>query len=556
MKEKVSVVSAGALPERVKALVEASARLVTMVGTDERESDGSYILRYMFRVPAGQAGEPQTAEPQDATGTRDAAASAALETLLVRLDPTDPSFPSVTPILPAAQWYEREVQDLLGLVPMGHPDPRPLVLHEPWPPGYYPLRKDFVPPTAEAGCHGEPGRPPEINPRVVGEGIIAIPVGPIHAGIIEPGHFRFGAVGESVLHLEARLFYTHRGLEKQAEGKDLDEGLFIAERMCGACNVSHAISYCQAVENALGLQVPRRAAYLRTLYLELERLYNHVGDVGNVCAGVGFAFGVSHGSRLKEKLQRLNAELTGHRFLRGAQAVGGVRQDLFPEAVRRMEAVLREVEAEFDELTEVLFSNTSVMDRFATTGVLSPQVARDLGVVGVAARASGLPLDARRDWPHAAYDELPFSVVTKRAGDVLARVRVRVGEVAESLAIIRAALAGLPKGDVRLDPADVIAAAAAAAAGAAAASAHAAAAPGAADGTAGWRTGLGITESPRGENVHWVMLAPDGRIARLRVRSASFTNWPAVPLTVPGNIVPDFPLINKSFELCYSCLDR
>lgn len=517
-----------ALPERVRALSAAGARLVTMVGTDERESARAYVLRYIFRTPDA---------PQ-------------LETLLVRVDPEHPSFPSVSLTLPAAHWYEREVQDLLGLIPEGHPDPRPLVLHAPWPKGYYPLRKDFVAPPADESCPDHPVPPREPNPRVVGEGTISIPVGPIHAGIIEPGHFRFGAVGETVLHLEARLFYTHRGLEKQAEGRDLEEGLFIAERVCGACNVSHAVSYCQAAEDALRLQVPRRAAYLRTLYLELERLYNHIGDVGNVCAGVGFAFGVSNGSRLKERLQRLNAELTGHRFLRGVQAVGGVRKDISPFEAERVHSVLAEVEADFREMTDVIFGNTSVMDRFATAGVLPLEAVRDLGVVGVAARASGLALDARRDWPHAAYSEVPFAVVTETSGDVLARVRVRVREVTQSLTIIRAVLAGLPEGAIRL-PDGAVAAAVAPTAAATGPLADRA------NGSGGiWRTGVGVTESPRGENVHWLMLDPDGRIARLRVRSASFTNWPAVPLTVPGNIVPDFPLINKSFELCYSCLDR
>ena len=511
MTERVTVIAAAALPERVQALKDAGARLVTMIGTDERETGGTFGLRYVFRAPEGE-----------------------LETLLVRIDPEHPVFPSVTLILPAAQWYEREVQDLLGLVPEGHPDPRPLVLHDPWPTGYYPLRKDFTPPPKSEAYPDHPTGAPVAHPRVVGEGTIGIPVGPIHAGIIEPGHFRFGAVGETILHLEAKLFYTHRGLEKLIEGKDLDEGLYIAERICGVCSVSHAASYCQAVEAALGLAIPRRAAYLRTLYLELERLYNHIGDVGNVCAGVGFAFGVSNGSRLKERLQRLNAELSGHRFLRGTMAVGGLQQDLQPARLDRIRSVLAEVEAEFGDMTSVIFGTTSVMDRFAGTGVLAASAARDLGVVGVAARASGLDLDARRDWPHAAYAELPFQVVTETDGDALARVRVRVAEVAQTLAILRAVLAKLPAGDVRL-PVHTVSAAAAA-------------------GT--WRTGFGITESPRGENVHWVMLAPGGRIARLRVRSASFTNWPAVPLTVPGNIVPDFPLINKSFELCYSCLDR
>lgn len=511
MAERASVVAAADLPAAVQRLKEKGARLVTMVGTDERAMNGHFALRYIFVPPATGA---RPAEPPRA------------ETLLVLLDPERPIFPSITPALPAAHWYEREVQDLLGLIPEGHPDPRPLVLHH-WPKGYYPLRKDFVAPPAELLAEADgPGQ----GTLVTGEGTIAIPVGPIHAGIIEPGHFRFGAVGETVLHLEARLFYTHRGLEKVSEGKTVEEGLHIAGRICGACSVSHAVSYCQAVEAALGLGVPARAAYLRTLFLELERLYNHVGDIGNLCAGTGLAFGVSQGSRLKEKLQRLNAALVGHRFLRGAVAVGGMAVDLAPEQAQEIRKTLAAVEAEFGELAEILFSDASFMDRVATTGVLPAEAATDLGVVGVAARASGLDLDARRDWPHAAYGELPLQVVTEKGGDVLARLRVRAGEVAQSFGLIRACLENLPGGEVRRAVAG--------------------------GGPGEYRTGLGTTESPRGENVHWVRLDPQGRIERLRVRSASFTNWPAVPLAVPGNIVPDFPLINKSFELCYACLDR
>jgi hypothetical protein len=248
-------------------VTEASAaRLATMVGEDDRIDSDAFRLSYLFAPAAG-----------------------GWITLEAEVDPIEAAYPSVTPIVPAANWYEREVRDLLGLTPVGHPDPRRLVLHENWPDGYFPLRKDFDPSQPVPRVAG--GAPRFHTLR--GEEIVEIPVGPIHAGVIEPGHFRFAAVGEVVLHLETQLFYTHRGIEKLAEGKNPGHVLQIAERICGACSLSNAVAYCQAVELLAHVELPARAAAIRTIHLELERLYNHLGDLGNVCAGVGFAVGAS-----------------------------------------------------------------------------------------------------------------------------------------------------------------------------------------------------------------------------------------------------------------------
>ena len=300
-------------PEQLPAACGAiatrlGARLATMVGEDDRATAGRIPPSLRLRRAAGGWATVEAAIPAEA-----------------------PSFPSVTPVVPAAHWYEREVQDLLGLVPEGHPDPRRLVLHDDWPEGVYPLRKDFDPAVPVPRVAGEPHRFHHLH----GEGIVEIPVGPIHAGVIEPGHFRFAAVGEVILHLETRLFYTHRGHREAGRGEELDRRRCrLAERICGACACSHAVAYCQAIESIAGVTIPPRAAALRTLCLELERLYNHVGDLGNICAGVGFAVGASLGARLKEELQRLNERLIGNRFLRGVCRIGGVRRDLSRAAVR------------------------------------------------------------------------------------------------------------------------------------------------------------------------------------------------------------------------------
>ncbi len=476
------------------------APLATMVGLDDRTRTGLFRLVYVFSA-----------------GDRWVSVEAAI-------DPASPRFPSVTPRLPAAHWYEREVQDLLGLVPEGHPDPRRLVLHDDWPAGVYPLRKDFDASGPVPRVEG----PKHKFHHLHGEGIVEIPVGPIHAGVIEPGHFRFAAVGEVVLHLETRLFYSHRGLEKLAEGKGAEEVLQIAERICGACAFSHAVAYCQAIEGLAGVEIPPRAASVRTLLLELERLYNHVGDLGNLCAGVGFAVGTSQGGRLKEELQRINQRLAGHRFLRGVCRLGGVRRDLEAAALDDAAETLRRVEADFRRFVDLMLSTEPFMDRLIGTGVVPTEAARDLGAVGVAARASGIDRDARRDHPHAGYGGLAFPVPVRTDGDVRARAQVRMDETLASFALVRELLETMPGGPVaeRVGPLPP------------------------------YRTALGVTESPRGECVHWVRTGPEGRIDRYRIRSASYCNWPIVALAVPGNMVPDFPLINKSFELCYSCLDR
>ncbi len=492
------------LPQAASLLKEQyGAWLITMTGTDERERDGRFRLYYAFSLPAADR----------------------FVTLVIEAPEEDPAFPAVTPYLPAAHWYEREVQDMLGLVAVGHPDPRRLVLHEDWPDGLYPLRKDFP-----AG-HQPPRADGEFAfQRVEGDGVMEIPVGPIHAGIIEPGHFRFSAVGETIINLETRLFYSHRGMEKEAEGLSPDRALLLAERICGQCSVSHAVAFAQAVERLADAEPPPRALLIRTVALELERLANHLGDVGNICAGTGFAFGAMLGARLREEVLRANEALAGSRYLRGLVAVGGVRRDLTAESAGVLREMLTRVEGEFGELCDRLMATPSFLDRVQGTGRLSPEVVRDLGVVGPAARAAGVDRDMRRDHPHAAYGWLDFRVPLGREGDVYSRMKVRMDEVGESAGIIRQALDALDGAppDLAVRVGDL--------------PPHVAA--------------LGYTESPRGANVHWVMAGPGNTVFRLRVRSASYTNWPAVPLAVQGNIVPDFPLINKSFELCYACLDR
>ncbi|AFQ43184.1 NADH-quinone oxidoreductase subunit C [Desulfosporosinus meridiei] len=440
-------------------------------------------------------------------------------------------FPSLTSILPALNWSEREAQDLFGLLADGHPDPRPLVLHPGWPKGFYPLRKDFQ---AEQESKGFKSAP-LVFPEGHGDGLFEIPVGPIHAGIIEPGHFRFYTLGEAVLHLEAQLFFTHKGIEKLLEGKSIAEGLGIIERVCGVCTVSHSLAYCQAVEKLAQLEAPYSVLIWRTILAELERVYNHIGDIGNMCAGVGFALGNANGLQCKERLQRLNLEFFGHRFLRGTVVPGGVKSIPTLKESQRILKQLIGLASDFEEWIPLLLKHDGFRQRAITTGILKSESAMDLGVTGPAARASGLRYDWRELHAHLVYPELKVKAMVENEGDVWSRLMVRVEETRESFRFLRELL---QKGWMESEVLDVN--------------------PKALEENMmiPWQPAWGCVESPRGTDVVWLMLDDNNKIYRCRIRSASYANWPAVPLTVPGNIVPDFPLINKSFELCYSCCDR
>jgi Ni,Fe-hydrogenase III large subunit/Ni,Fe-hydrogenase III component G len=505
---------AGDLPAAAAVLAGPQAMaLATIVATDETAApDGDLKVRYIFE-PAARGARTQLDR---------------FVTLLIGVDPARPEVPSLTTAIPAANWHEREMHDLFGIVPVGHPDPRPLVVHDGWPRGVFPLRKAFD------GSRRVPIVPAEEFPHLAaeGEGVFEIPVGPIHAGIIEPGHFRFTSVGETVLHLDARLFYTHRGMEKRMEGLSLLDAFYVAERICGVCSVAHGLGYCEALEQIAGVEAPKRARLIRSVALELERLYNHIGDIGNICAGASFHYGTATGLRLKERLQQLNERFAGNRFLRGLVTPGGVRLDLPDELLGVLAATLKDTLARFDSLMGRIESNPSVMDRLDDTGVLQNQAARDLAVEGVAARASGVDRDARRDHPHGAFaapGAPEFNVATAADGDAMARVSVRALEARESIRLIGELVRRLEPGPLRVALAEPL---------------------------PGGRIGISAIESARGEAVHWLRTDAGGRVERYHLRSPSYHNWPAVALAAETAIVPDFPLVNKSFELCYSCTDR
>jgi Ni,Fe-hydrogenase III large subunit/Ni,Fe-hydrogenase III component G len=485
------------LADRLAAL---GLEVQLVAAADTRQASGDFTLAYVFA--------PATLEPA--------------VTVLVPISPELGEFPSLATRSFAASRFEREIRDLFGLVPAGHPDPRRLALHQFWPDGYHPLRRDVLPRTDFV----DEGQPFPFH-RVEGEGVFEIPVGPVHAGIIEPGHFRFSVEGESILRLETRLGFVHKGTEKLFETLPFERTWELAERVSGDTTVGHALTYCQALEALAGIAAPPRAAWLRVVLLELERLANHVGDVGMIVNDTGFAFGHAHCFRLREDLLRLNERLTGHRLLRGAVVPGGVAG---PVATASLAGVARDVQrltGEFLEIARVCLDNTMVLERLQGTGRLTTRTAREMQVVGLAARASGIDADARRDAPFAAYGDAGVRAAVYETGDVWARTMVRIDEAREASRLIGLAAVRLPEG-----PASVPL-------GPLAAGAHA----------------LGLVEAWRGPVWYWVLTDGDGRLARVKVADPSFRNWPALEYAVLGNIVPDFPLCNKSFNLSYSGAD-
>ncbi|RCX26614.1 NADH-quinone oxidoreductase subunit C [Thioalbus denitrificans] len=436
-----------------------------------------------------------------------------------------PILASHTPRYPGADRLERHLQDLLGIAFLDHPDSRRWTRHQAWPEGDYPLRPDF--PVAGR----TPGRAPADTDypfvRVQGSGVYEIPVGPVHAGIIEPGHFRFQAAGEDVLRLEERLGYVHKGIEKLAVGRDPAALARLAGRVSGDSTVAHAWAACQAMERATECAVPARALHLRALFAERERIANHLGDIGAICNDVGFAFALVQCGRLRERWQRRSRELFGHRLLMDAVVPGGVARDLPREAIAPLRADHADLRREVAPLFEIIDDHPSLDDRLLGTGILAPADARALGCTGYLGRASGLGFDVRRDNPYPPYDRLVPEVPVQGEGDVAARVRVRMAEVRASLALLDRLLEGLPGGDI------------------------AAPLPAPAAGA----TGLGLVEGWRGEILTFVRFGEGGRIERFFPRDPSWFAWPALERLIHGNIVPDFPVCNKSVNGSYSGVD-
>lgn len=436
-----------------------------------------------------------------------------------------PELGSQSPSYPGVERLERHAQDLVGVRFSDHPDPRRWTRHRAWPEGDFPLRAE----SPRAG-RAEGRTPADLDypfARLQGSGVLEIPVGPVHAGIIEPGHFRFQAAGEDVLRLEERLGYLHRGIEKHAVGRDPAGLARLAARVSGDSTIAHAWAACQAMERAAGCVPPPRALVLRALLAERERVANHLGDIGAICNDVGFAFAHVQCARLRERWQRRNHDLVGHRLMMDAIVPGGVAHDLSESAFRALRqdhaAMRRAVEPLFD----IIDDHPPLDDRLIGTGILDTADARALGCTGYVGKASGLDYDLRRDSAYAPYDQLRVEVPVEQTGDVAARVRVRMKEVRGSLWMLDRLLDGLPEGAIAVPL------------------------PSPARGA----MGLGLIEGWRGEILCFVRFDDDGRVTRYFPRDPSWFTWPALERLIRGNIVPDFPVCNKSVNGSYAGVD-
>ena len=507
----------------IEDLRAAGATFVTLWGTDDRDRDGGFGIRAAFLLPTG------------------------LVVLAHAIaDTAKPAFSSIAASFPTAARMERALRDLLG-ISNGALDQRGWLRHSAWPANTFPLRRNLEdPPATEDGLaiKGRPtidGRHSEPHPAalvpsapypfvtVEGDGVHEIAVGPVHAGTIEPGHFRFSVVGEKVLRLEERFGYTHKGTAKLFESLLQKDGHLLAARLSGDSAVAFSWAYCAALESASATVVPPRALNLRALALEHERLANHLGDLGALGNDAGFAFGLTQFSRLKEDLLRANVEAFAERYLFNYILPGGVAADLPQPAYAHLVYFYRVLEHEVADLRSIYDEHGGLQDRFRGAGHLEHDTALHLGAVGVAARASGIAHDLRVDHPWAPYDRLATRIVTNDTGDVAARVHVRFDEIVESLRLCRALLADLAHTSAL--PAPILTAV-----------------PPAAPGT----LGIGVIEAWRGPVMIALEAGPDGAIRRCHAHDPSWQNWPLLEYAILGNIVPDFPLINKSFNLSYS----
>jgi Ni,Fe-hydrogenase III large subunit/Ni,Fe-hydrogenase III component G len=479
-----------------RSIADTGGRLVSVWGVDRGASGDMMTVCAAYAVPEG------------------------LVWLELRLEDAAQRFPDLADAFPCAGRMQRAVADLSGIRAEGHRDDRPWLDHGVWSAGPPPLQPTALSERAAGGAL--PADYPFV--RVDGDGVHEIAVGPVHAGIIEPGHFRFSVVGEKVLRLEPHLGYTHKGIERRFTELMPLEGHRLAGRISGDTTVAYAWAYCMALESAWGCESPERASWLRALMLERERVANHLGDLGALANDAALAFGLAQFSRLREDWLRLSREIFGHRLMMDAVVPGGVAVDLKPTMQERLRSQCDAVEQEVRALRRVYDEHAGLQDRFVGAGRVPPQLAAQLGLTGLAGRASGQAADLRCDFPWSPYGRLEVVIAMHQDGDVAARVAVRFDEVFESLRLIRVICTGIPGGAAQIEVQPRTSAS----------------------------LGAGWVEGWRGEVFVALEIGGNGRIVRGHCHDPSWQNWPVLEHAIIGNIVPDFPLINKSFNLSYS----
>lgn len=515
------LVELGDLPEAVRFLYyDMGGYLSTMIPNDERSLNKHYALYYALSMEGGKMFE----------GDEIAQDEKCFVTVKVLISPDSLTYPSVTPLVPACVWYEREAFDMFGLVAEGLPDKRRLVLSDDWPEGLFPLRKDAMDYRYRPDMREHYNEPEYEFLRPEGSGIIDVPLGPLHVTADEPGHFRLFCDGDTIVDADYRLFYQHRGMEKLAENRmNYDQMGYLAERVCGICGYAHAIACIEAAEKAINLEIPARAQAIRIICSEIERLHSHLLNIGLACEVTGNYNAFMHIFRIREYSMKLAELVTGGRKTYGNVVMGGLRRDMTGHEIKESLRILQIIDTQVDEVWDAVMDDQRQMKRWKGVGVLDKQVARDFSAVGPNIRGSGIKRDTRYDHPYDFFKQIEFDVAVVHGGDVFAREMVRYMELKSSVSIIRQCFELMPQTAIIIDPKFHV---------------------------TPENYSLAYVEAPRGENVHWIMQGSAQKVYRWRCRAATYNNWPSLRFQFRGNTIADAALIVCSLDPCYSCTER
>ena len=509
------------LPLAVKTLYyDIGGFLSTMIPNDERQINGSYALYYAISMEGSKMTEADDFAAEDKC----------FITVKTLIPGSDPTFPSVTPLVPACVWYEREAYDMYGLVAEGLPDKRRLVLSDDWPDGLHPLRKDAMDYRYRPDPVDHRDEPDAEFLFPTGDAVVDVPLGPLHVTSDEPGHFRLFCDGDEIIDADYRLFYQHRGMEKLAENRmNYDQMGYLAERVCGICGYAHAIACIEAAEKAIKLEIPLRAQAIRVICLEIERLHSHLLNIGLACEVTGNYNAFMHIFRVREYSMELAQLVTGGRKTYGNVVMGGLRRDMTNHEIKKGLEIINKLDIQISEIWDAVMEDKRQLGRWKGVGVLDRQVARDFSPVGPNMRGSGFKRDNRYDHPYDFFKQIEFEVAVEHGCDVFAREMVRYKELKSSIHIIRQCFELMPQTPIMIDPVTMI---------------------------KPENFALGHDEAPRGENVHWIMQGSAQKVYRWRCRAATYNNWPSLRYQFRGNNISDAALIVCSLDPCYSCTER
>lgn len=509
------------LPLAVKTLYyDIGGFISTMIPNDERQINGCYALYYAISMEGSKMTEADDFAAEDKC----------FITVKTLIPGSDPTFPSVTPLVPACVWYEREAYDMFGLLAEGLPDKRRLVLSDDWPDGLHPLRKDAMDYRYRPDPVDHRDEPDAEFLFPTGDAVVDVPLGPLHVTSDEPGHFRLFCDGDEIIDADYRLFYQHRGMEKLAENRmNYDQMGYLAERVCGICGYAHAIACIEAAEKAIKLEIPLRAQAIRVICLEIERLHSHLLNIGLACEVTGNYNAFMHIFRVREYSMELAQLVTGGRKTYGNVVMGGLRRDMTNHEIKKGLEIINKLDIQISEIWDAVLEDKRQIGRWKGVGILDRQIARDFSPVGPNMRGSGFKRDNRYDHPYDFFKQIEFEVAVEHGCDVFAREMVRYKELKSSIHIIRQCFEMMPQTPIMIDPVTMI---------------------------KPENFALGHDEAPRGENVHWIMQGSAQKVYRWRCRAATYNNWPSLRYQFRGNNISDAALIVCSLDPCYSCTER